>query len=383
MPLKAVVDGETVIGPELSEEEWAELKRRHRNGLPVRMACCGEPGHLRVSKNGTQHFYHAADSGCTCEQESREHLEIKYQVYRACKAAGWETYVEYPAPDRTWISDVCAIKDGRTVVFEVQLSAIPPDLLEERDAKYRDKGIESYWLLDNFLDRSRVFASWYEALVQEEDARHGETIPHIDPALFATGTENQIFIAKGIRSAGLRAKSQTLFTTNNPEIPLAVWVREVLKGNYRDYLDGSAAVIQHRRRLKALAAPALLRFRDFYPAILRDAVYRKRVDRLHRALKTDPVLRNDAALQRKFEELYDEIDWLEKEYRSFTAEGAGLFSWKKMPGKETPRLFFRLESELKIRKLQECVERFNRWEVSFEDAISSIERTLYSTTQKK
>ena len=56
-------------------------------------------------------------------------------------------------------------------------------------------------------------------------------------SLFETGPENHIFIARGIRSVGLHAKKQTLFTTNNPEIPLAVWVREVLKGNYRNYLE--------------------------------------------------------------------------------------------------------------------------------------------------
>jgi hypothetical protein len=113
VPLTAIIEGETIIGPDLSEEKWADLKQRHKKGLTVTMACCGEPGHLRISKKGTQHFYHAVDVGCTYEQESREHLEIKYQIYRICKAEGWETYVEYPAPDRTWISDVYAIKDGR------------------------------------------------------------------------------------------------------------------------------------------------------------------------------------------------------------------------------------------------------------------------------
>ena len=86
MPLKAIVDGETIIGPDLSEEEWTDLKVRHRKGLPVTMACCGAPGHLRVSKKGTQHFYHAVDAGCNYAEESREHLEIKYQIYRICKS---------------------------------------------------------------------------------------------------------------------------------------------------------------------------------------------------------------------------------------------------------------------------------------------------------
>jgi competence protein CoiA len=383
VPLTAIVEGETVIGPDLSGEEWDELKLRHKKGLMVTMACCGGPGHLRLSKKGTQHFYHAVDTGCTYEQESREHLEIKYRIYRACKAEGWETYVEYPAPDRTWISDVYAARDGRKIVFEIQLSAISPEVLEERERKYRDKGIESYWLLENFLDRSLVFASWYDACVNQGDERHGDTIPYLDPFFFSTGTENQIFIAKGIRSIGLKAKNQTLFSTNNPEIPLAVWVREVLKGNYQRYLDESAAAFQQKHFLKGMAAPALLRFRYFYHAILRDKVYRNNVDRLYRPFRADTAAKNDPALQRKFKELYAEIDWLENEYRVFSSESAGFFSWEKLPGQTTPRPVFRPDSAVKIKKLQECVDKFTRWETSFTAVIGRLERDLPQTTSRK
>jgi len=194
VPLKAIVDGETIIGPDLSSEEWKNLAVRHRKGLPVRMGCCGAPGHLRISKKGTQHFYHAVDTGCNYEQESKEHLEIKYQIYRTCKSEQWETYVEFPASDRTWISDVYAIKDGRKIAFEVQISKISPTDLEDRDKKYRAKGIESYWLLDNFLERSGDFAGWYNSHLYKED-RLLETIPYIDPSLFDTGPENHIFIS--------------------------------------------------------------------------------------------------------------------------------------------------------------------------------------------
>ena len=186
MPLKAIVEGETIIGPDLSKEEWTTLKSRHKKGLTITMGCCGAPGHLRISKKGTQHFYHAIDTGCNYEQESREHLEIKYQIYRTCKSENWETYVEFPAPDRTWISDVYAIRDGRKIVFEIQISTISPNVLEERDRKYRDEGIESYWLLDNFLERSKDFASWYHYHLNEEDDRQEETIPYIDDSIFDT-----------------------------------------------------------------------------------------------------------------------------------------------------------------------------------------------------
>ena len=374
MPLKAIVDGETIIGPDLSQEEWTTLKSRHKKGLPITMGCCGAPGHLRISKTGTQHFYHAVDAGCNYEEESREHLEIKYQIYRTCKSEQWETYVEFPASDRTWISDVYAIKDGRKIVFEVQISTISPTDLEDRDKKYRNEGIESYWLLDNFLERSKDFASWYDSHLNEEDDRRGETIPYIDYSIFDTGPENHIFISKGIRSIGLLAKKQTLFTTNNPEIPLAIWVREVLKGNYQNYLEDTSAAYHKKRQLKILAAPVLLQFREFYQKIIRDETYRKKVDSYYRIFKTDKSLRKEPALQKKFDELYSEIDWLGNEYRSCMSESYGLFTWKKIPEHDTPRPFFRLESEFKIKKLQECVQKFVQWEASFNSAFSNLER---------
>ncbi len=376
MPLKAIVDGETIIGPDLSKEEWAQLKSRHKKGLLVKMGCCGAPGHLRISTKGTQHFYHAVATGCNYAQESREHLEIKYQIYRTCKSENWETYVEFPAPDRTWISDVYAIKDGRKIVFEIQISTISPNDLEERDKKYRNEGIESYWLLDNFLERSRDFASWYHSHLNEEDNRRKEKIPYIDDSLFETGPENHIFISKGIQSVGLNAKNQTLFTTNNPQIPLAVWVREVLKGNYQKYLEETSAAYHHKRQLKILAAPLLIQFREFYHKIIRNETYRKKVDSCYRIFNNDKTLRKEKALQKKFDELYLEIDWLGKEYHSCIAESYGLFTWKKIPEKDVTRLYFRLESELKIKKLQECVEMFSQWEASFTSAFGNLEREL-------
>jgi competence protein CoiA len=376
VPLKAVVDGETIIGPDLSGEEWTTLTVRHRKGLPVRMSCCGEPGHLRISKKGTQHFYHAVATGCNYEPESKEHLEIKYQIYRICKSEHWETYVEFPAPDRTWISDVYAIKDSRKIVFEIQISPISPHDLEDRDKKYRDKGIESYWLLDNFLERSRDFASCYHSHLYEEADPHEETIPYLDHSLFATGSENHIFISKSIRSVGLLAKSQTLFTTNNPEILLAVWVREVLKGNYQNYLEETAAAYHKKRRLLIMAAPALIRFRDFYQKIIRRKTYREKVGSNFRIFKTDTALRNDKALLQKFQDLSAEIDWLENEYRSSVSESSGLFTWKKIPEYAAPVPYFRLEAESNVKKIQECIKTFTRWEASFESALGNLDREV-------
>lgn len=376
MPLKAIIDGRPIIGPDLTAEEWAELKMRHKKGLPITMGCCGAPGHLRTSTKGTQHFYHAVDTGCHYAEESKEHLEIKHLIYRVCQSEGFETSVEFPSPDRTWISDVYAEKDGRKIVFEIQLSPISSPELESRDAKYRIEGIESYWLLDNFLGRSKEFASWYNALVYGDDARSSDSIPYLDRSFFETGTENHLFITKNIMTAGLAAKKQTLYTTNNPSIPLTIWVREVLKGNYRRYLEESAQTCRRKRELNDRAAPALIRFRDFYEKIVRDEVYQKRIERWHRKFRSNDLLKNDARLQEKFREIFSETDWLNQHYREIMAGTNGLFTWKKHPKHGTPYPVFRLEPEGNIRKLEECVGVFSQWEASFDRAMGDVEREI-------
>ncbi len=376
MPLKAIIGGETIIAPDLSDEEWEALKSRHRKGLPVTMACCGAPGHLRSSKNGTRHFYHAVDAGCSYEQESAEHLAIKYLIYRACKAEGWDACVEHPSPDRTWISDVCAQKDSRTVVFEVQISPISSPDLEARDRKYRDAGVESYWLLDNYLGRSNEFESWYDGLVHDGDRRRKEGTPYLDPSFFHTGTENHLFIAKKIRTIGLRAREQTLYSTNNPEIPIAAWVREVLNGNYPRYLDGNAEIFSHKRRLIDRAAPSLARLRDVYRAIVRDRTYEKKLADVSRAIRTNDRLKDEPGLQQKLLEIEREMEWLKKEYSAVLSDSSGLFGWKRLPGHDTPIPFFRIESEANIRRLEEYIRTFTQWEASFNAAINSLEREM-------
>lgn len=375
MPLRAVIEGKPVTAPDLSDKEWKDLAARHRQGLPVIMPCCGAPGHLRRSKRGTRHFYHAVDSGCDYAEESKEHLEIKEQLYRICRSMNWQTYVEYPAPDRTWISDVYAVRDGRRVAFEIQISAIPLSELEDRDRKYRDNGIESYWLLENFLGRSREFRSWYDSHLRAE-SRPGQRVPYIDDSLFGTGPENHIFITKGIRSVGMHAKTQLLFTTRNTALSLTDWGKNVLNGNYRAYLEGTAASCNRNRRLKDMAAQSLIRFREYYDRIIRSVTYQKEADSLYRIFQSRSPAPAAGAVQKKFDTIYAELAWLEQEYRSIVSEHYGLFRWKTTGAPGKPVLVFRLESESKIRKLQDCIKTLDQWEASFTAAVGDLEREL-------
>ena len=47
---------------------------------------------------------------------------------------------------------------------------------------------------------------------------------------------------------------------------------------------------------------------------------------------------------------------------------------KKFRNMIRPRPYFRLESESKIKKLQECIKMFARWEESFDSALGNLER---------
>ena len=125
-----------------------------------------------------------------------------------------------------------------------------------------------------------------------------------------------------------------------------------------------------------MAAPALILFRDFYQKIIRHRTYKEKIGHYYRIFKTDTMLKNDKALQKKFHDLYSETDWLENEYRSCVSESSGLFTWKKIPEYNTPRLYFRLESESNVEKLQECTKTFARWEESFDSALGNLEREI-------
>ena len=61
-------------------------------------------------------------------------------------------HVEFPVPGRTWVSDVYAVRDGRKVVFEVQIGTISPSSGKSGTGDTGTKGLKLYWLLDNFLD---------------------------------------------------------------------------------------------------------------------------------------------------------------------------------------------------------------------------------------
>ena len=255
MPLSAIIEDQRIIGPDLSQEEWNNLKQRHRSGLPVLMGCCSAPGHLRTSKKGLQHFYHASKSAdCNWEHESLAHLEIKNEIYQICKAAGWEASVEFISADNDWRADVYTQKNDKTIVFEIQLTRIPLETLKERDAKYRKLGFESYWILKN------------KASYQLNDSRGfrgdlGE-LPYVD-YYFSNepGKENpneyQFFIPKDIIAIDIILERRLLRMDYGKNITLNEWVNSILNGEYQLKLLKICEEYEYLSNLRKIAKPIL------------------------------------------------------------------------------------------------------------------------------
>lgn len=144
MPLRAVVDGQEVQSPFLTDAEWEALSQAVKaNRQLLILPCCGSNGHLRVSKLGTRHFVHNRDSQCSAPSETWQHLLAKNDIALACREAGYSVQLE--ASGDGWRADVLATKGTARIAFEVQWSAQTWDDTVARQGRYREAGIRCCW----------------------------------------------------------------------------------------------------------------------------------------------------------------------------------------------------------------------------------------------
>lgn len=153
MPLVATRNGERLEAHRIDADAWAALKREYRtDGLTL---ACGNPGFPKTLKT-TQFFSHFTACEHHTGPESAEHLAAKAAIADAARASGWEATIEYPAPDRSWIADVLAERDGRRVALEVQWSPQSAEEFRRRQERYADSGVECVWFVH---DRNRDAAA--------------------------------------------------------------------------------------------------------------------------------------------------------------------------------------------------------------------------------
>lgn len=145
MPLTALVNQKLVVAPLLTDEEWTSLTAEAKaKKVDVILPCCYAPGHLRVSKLGTRHFFHHRRGECTTAPETVEHMKAKEEVALACRDAGWGVATE--AAGDGWRADVLATRGNAKIAFEIQWSAQSFEETEHRQERYRQAGIRGCWL---------------------------------------------------------------------------------------------------------------------------------------------------------------------------------------------------------------------------------------------
>ena len=170
MPLKAHIDGRSVISVDVDDETWEEYKRTLRNDEKgIKLYCCDNTVYLRKSKLGTKHFVHRRKHICGWEPESYDHLKAKELIYKLCRAEGWEAEPEYRIDD--CIADVYATDGETNVAFEIQLSPQTEKETFYRHDKYKLHGLKCVWF---FKKIPRTLISNPELpvfqLVKEENA---------------------------------------------------------------------------------------------------------------------------------------------------------------------------------------------------------------------
>lgn len=122
MPLVAHLNGSRTEAHQLSADEWAILKSVYKQRTLT--MTCGQLGVPKTSKLGFQYFAHKPGADCTLHAggpESAEHLALKAAV----EGCGWTAALEYAGPQRGWIADVLAEKEGRRVARSGALHSLP------------------------------------------------------------------------------------------------------------------------------------------------------------------------------------------------------------------------------------------------------------------
>lgn len=110
---------------------------------------CEQPGFLRRSKTGLQHFVHKTAGDCAShEPETAEHRAAKSIVYLAVQESGWEGDVEvpsHPGPHPAWIADVLVTRDRLRVAIEIQWTRQDHDEFVRRQERYAADGVRAVW----------------------------------------------------------------------------------------------------------------------------------------------------------------------------------------------------------------------------------------------
>ncbi|RSZ66018.1 hypothetical protein EAH68_00190 [Corynebacterium hylobatis] len=150
MALSAIWNSKRVISTQLSDDDWTLLRNQSRQDHEVlRMAYSGLPCIGKTSSLGLRFFAHRAgvvNGELPAWSETAEHLLVKSLIVSTVTNAGWDASTEVMSADRSWIADTLVKKNMRSIAFEVQWSRQSIEDYRFRTDRYRQAGIECYWL---------------------------------------------------------------------------------------------------------------------------------------------------------------------------------------------------------------------------------------------
>jgi len=145
--LAVTTEGQAILAEHYNEEQWATLKSNYVVG-ELLMPCCNTPAIPKTSPNFLQFFAHYSDE-CATSPESVWHLKTKGDVCSVLNSQNISVELERggKSPSGTWIADVYFEYKGRRIAIEIQKSYQQLNTYLKRQEKYKEGGVEAYWLL--------------------------------------------------------------------------------------------------------------------------------------------------------------------------------------------------------------------------------------------
>lgn len=144
----------------IDPSEWERLKSSYVLG-DFLTTCCDSAAIPKTSQNGLPFFAHHSDE-CATAPETVWHKTAKALIISYLRSNGVSATEEQAGAEREWIADVFFETGTRKVAIELQHSYQTLRKYQDRQARYREAGIECYWLLypERFKTLSLSLAKW-------------------------------------------------------------------------------------------------------------------------------------------------------------------------------------------------------------------------------
>ena len=185
------VNGGVVNALRMTPSEFDTLQRTYTLG-ELLMPCCKGAAVPKVSPNGHPHFAHASGA-CSASEESQWHQSAKHAVRTALETLGCVATLEEPGTGVTgrWQADVWGVRGDIRIAVEIQHSYQHLRDYQDRQAKYREAGIKTVWLLRQDRYRTLIMslakAKWRADPHNQPPERIGACHPDLPMAILTLG----------------------------------------------------------------------------------------------------------------------------------------------------------------------------------------------------